>query len=93
MEVFVKIALLFSSSISQKFKYLGFVFDTRSCKYSVPVDKIQKFEALVNSLSPSEQDTPKHIASIVGKRGAGKSTVAGFLSGNSSMFKVLILNS
>ena len=39
------------------------------------------------------QDTPDFntqlsIASIVGKRGAGKSTVASFLSGNSSMFPV-----
>ena len=41
------------------------------------------------------QDTPDFntqlsIVSIVGKRGAGKSTVASFLSGNSSMFVVSV---
>ena len=55
------------SKSSQKYEYLGFIFDTRNLKYSVIEGKIVQVESLISKLSPSQAVTPKKVAQIVGK--------------------------
>ena len=55
------------SEISQEYIFLGFAFDTRTMRYSVPVGKIHQLEVLFAQLNPSTSFQPKFIAKIVGK--------------------------
>ena len=55
------------TEISQEYIFLGFTFNTKSMRYSVPVGKIHQLEVLVSQLNPSASFEPKFLAKIVGK--------------------------
>ena len=70
-EVYGKAGWIFAeekeSEASQVYIYLGFIFDTRSFKYSIIEGKIVQVEKMVNELSVSSPVALRTLAKIVGK--------------------------